>query len=118
MAIDNKPTPGKKYPGNLPGDENQPKNKPRFSIYWIYATAFVALIGYNIMHGMNSAGIETDKFDKWSFFEMVKHGDVDKIKTIRNKKIVRVYVKTDSLTKRPDYYKNIFKSGLPGCAYF
>ena len=109
MATDNKPTPGKKYPSNLPGDENQPKNKPRFSIYWIYATAFIALIGYNIMHGMNSAGIETDQL---KFTQMLKQGDVDKIKTIRNKKIVRVFLKSDSIIKKPAYYKNVFGTQL------
>ena len=60
MATDNKPSLGRKFiPNPAPGDENQPKNKPRFNIYWIYAIVFAALIGYNFLRGVSSNGIDT-----------------------------------------------------------
>jgi AFG3 family protein len=106
MATDNKPNPGRKFtPNNIPGDENQPKNnKPRFNIYWIYAILFAGLIGYNFLRGVNSNGIETNE---QAFKQMILQGDVDEYKVITNSKLVRVFVKTDSLNKKADFYKNL-----------
>src|SRR5258706_4881194 len=95
MATDNKPNTGKKFtPSNLPGDENQPKNKPRFNIYWIYAIAFAALIGYQFLRGAATNGVETNI---QAFKQMLLQGDVDEYKVITNNKQVRIYVKLDSL---------------------
>ncbi|MEJ7588651.1 MAG: ATP-dependent metallopeptidase FtsH/Yme1/Tma family protein, partial [Ferruginibacter sp.] len=102
MAEDKKlETNRKPNPNNIPptGDD-QSKNKNRFNIYWVYGLVFAAIVGYNLFNGTRSTGVETD----WvKFTEMVKNGDIEKIKTIRNKKIVRVYVKKDSLVKRQYY---------------
>jgi len=117
MASDTKsPGPGKKLnPNNIPtpGDENQNKNKFRPNIYWIYAIALATLIGYNFFRGVENAGVETDQL---KFTEQLKQGDVDKIKTIRNKKIVRVFLKPDSIAKKAAYYKNVFGSQYDGAA--
>lgn len=99
----------KKYgPGNPPpfggGDDNQPKNKARFNVYWIYAIAFAGIMAYSFYRSGSVAGVETDQI---KFTEFVKQGDVDKIKTIRNKKIVRVFLNKDSLNKKADYYKKV-----------
>ncbi len=106
----NQQDPNKKFgPGNPPpfGDDNQPKNKPRFNIYWIYAVAFAGIMAYSFYRSGSNAGLETDQI---KFTEFIKQGDVDKIKTIRNKKIVRVFLNKDSLTKKATYYKN----NIPG----
>lgn len=80
---------------------------PRFSIYWIYAAIAVVLIG---MQYLNS-GSDALKTDEKTFLEqMYAKGDVDKTIEIRNKLLVRVYIKPDSLKK--EYYRNKFK-GLP-----
>ncbi len=94
----------KPNPNNIPptGDDNQPKKKPRFNIYWIYGIAFAALIGYNFIRTGISAGVETDQI---KFQEMVKTGDVEKIKTIRNKKIVRVFLVKNALEKNAAFYE-------------
>ena len=108
MADMKSSNPGKKInPNNLPnsGNDNQPKNKFRFNIYWIYAIIFAGIIGFNFFRDVSTAGVQTDQL---KFTEMLKHGDVDKIKTIRNKKIVRVFLKQDSLVKRSTYYRTIF----------
>jgi cell division protease FtsH len=90
-------------PDNIPpkGDDPQ-KKKNRLNIYWIYGTFFVVIVGWQLFRNVSSAGVETDQ---QKFYEMVKMGDVEKIKTIRNKKIVRVFVNKDSLTAKASLYK-------------
>jgi AFG3 family protein len=107
MAEDKKTAGDKKNsPNNITpfGDDNSSKKKPKFNIYWIYGIAFAALIGYNFFRGVSSSGVETDQI---KFKQMVKNGDVEKIKTVRNKKIVRVFLIKDSLQRRADYYLKI-----------
>ena len=84
------------------GDDNEPKKKPRLNIYWIYGITFLILIGYTFFKGVPGGGVETDQL---KFTEMLKLGDVEKIKTIRNKKIVRVFLRKDALTRNADFYK-------------
>ncbi len=105
MAEDKKTVPKKKFnPDNIPpiGDDNQPKNKNRFNIYWVYGLVFAGILVYNFTRSFTSAGVETNQI---KFTELVKQGDVESIKTIRNKKIVRVFIKKDSLDKKTDVYK-------------
>ncbi len=107
MTDENRNQSDKKYnPNNIPpmGDDNSSKGRPKFNIYWIYAIVFAAIMGYSLYRGGTPAGVETDQL---RFTELVKMGDVDKIKTIRNKKIVRVYVNKDSILKKQDYYKKV-----------
>ena len=87
MSQDN----NRKYnPDNIPpkGDDPQ-KRKPRFNIYWVYGIIFLSIVGWNLYRGVTNAGIETDQ---QKFYAMVLQGDVTRIKTIRNKKIVRVFI--------------------------
>lgn len=86
-----------------PGDDSS-KIKNRFNIYWIYGLVFAAIVGYNLYRSGSSAGIEVNQIQ---FTEMVKQGDIEKITTIRNKKIVRVFVRKDSLTKKQSYYRSV-----------
>ncbi|MEO7768056.1 MAG: ATP-dependent zinc metalloprotease FtsH [Ferruginibacter sp.] len=96
----------KPNPNNTPpsGDDNQSKNKSRFNIYWVYGLVFAAIVGYNFVRSASSTGIETNQI---VFAELVKQGDVDKITTIRNKKIVRVFIKEDSLKNKQSFYRGI-----------
>ncbi len=88
-------------PENIPskGDDNK---KPRFNIYWVYGIIFLTIIAWNFFRTVSSAGIETDQ---QKFYAMVLQGDVVMMKTIRNKKIVRVFVNTDSLKAKVAFYK-------------
>jgi len=90
-------------PDNIPpkGDD---KKKPRFNVYWVYGIIFISIIGFQLFRGASSAGIETDQ---QKFYTMVLQGDVDKIKTIGNKQIVRVFIKKDSLTAKAGLYKQM-----------
>src|ERR687890_164887 len=99
-----KQTPRKINPNNVPGTDEDPKKRPRFSVYWIYGLLFAAIIGYNMFRTVNNSGVETNIE---AFKELAKQGDVNKIKVIRNKKIVRVSVSKDSISNKPGLYNNI-----------
>ena len=92
-------------PDNIPPKGDDPnKKKPRFSIYWIYGIIFLSIIGWNFFRTVSSAGIE---IDQQKFYAMVLQGDVVKMKTIRNKKIVRVFINKDSLNAKAGFYKQM-----------
>ncbi len=79
---------------NNKGPEDDPKKRPRLSIYWIYGIIFAAIIGYNWYRGTTSSGVEIKNIQ---FFTMLKQGDVDEIKTVGNKKIVRVSINPQAI---------------------
>ncbi len=105
---------GRKYgPENQPptGDDPQ-KKKTRFNVYWIYGIIFVAIVGYNLVRNVSERGIE---INQQNFYEILRNGDIDTdlakprqktgVVVIRNKKIVKVYIKKDSLIKKAALYK-------------
>ncbi len=96
------PQTNRKNPDNIPpvGDEPE-KKKNRFNIYWVYGIIFLTIIAYNLYRNVNSTGLQTDQ---QKFYEMVKQGDVEQIKTIRNQKLVRVFLYQDSVKKKANLY--------------
>jgi len=103
--------PKRKPNDNIPpmggGNEEPEKKKPGFNIYWIYGLIFLSVIAYSLFGSISSAGIETDQ---QTFYQMVRQGDVDTIKTIRNQKLVRVFVKKDSMIKKAALYKQLLNN--------
>lgn len=96
---------------NLPPTGNQHsedpgKKKNKFNIYWIYGIVLLLIISYNMLRSVSSTGIETDQL---KFYEMLQQGDVQEIKTIRNKKLVRVFLNIDSMKKKQSFYVNTLK---------
>ncbi|MEP6712634.1 MAG: ATP-dependent metallopeptidase FtsH/Yme1/Tma family protein, partial [Ferruginibacter sp.] len=89
-------------PDNVPPTGEDPQKKNKFNIYWIYGIIFLSIITYTYFGRTGGAGIETDQ---QKFYEMVKNGDVEKIKTIRNKKLVRVFLYADSLKNKAGFYR-------------
>ena len=89
------------------GDKS-PRRGPRFSIYWIYAIVAITLIAVNVFK-FNSPDILTTTEQDFKE-KMLKDGDVLKIDKVRNKELVRVYIKSESLSK--EYYKAQFKQPL------
>ena len=119
-----KPIPKRLNPlnSNNKGTEDDPKKRPRLSIYWIYAIIFAAIIGYNLYRGTGGSGYE---IENTQFFTMLKQGDVEQIKTVGNKKIVRVFINQQALDNKADFYRNVFgqdydavKKAPPPQAYF
>jgi AFG3 family protein len=86
------------------GGDGKPR-PPRFSIYWIYAIIAIVLIGTQYLRPGSDA-LKTTKKDFME--EMYAKGDVSKIVEVRNKLLVRVYIKPESL-KKP-YYTEQFKT--------
>lgn len=101
-----KQTQRKLNPNNLPGADEDPKRKPRFNVYWIYGLLFASIIAYNFFKNASSAGIESNIE---AFKDIVKEGDVDEIKIIRNKKIVRVFLNKDSIQRKEGFYNTVLK---------
>ncbi len=87
--------------------EDDPRKRTRVNIYWVYGIIFAGIIGYNLYRGTSNSGIE---IANTQFYQMVKQGDVDQIKTVGNKKIVRVFINQDSLKNKSSYYRQIFGS--------
>ncbi|RYY48333.1 MAG: ATP-dependent zinc metalloprotease FtsH [Chitinophagaceae bacterium] len=99
----------RKNPDNIPPMGDDPEKKKGLNIYWIYGIIFLSIISYTLFRGASSSGIETDQ---QKFYEMIKQGDVDTIKTIRNQKLVRVFLKRDSVIKKAALYKSYFNNDI------
>ncbi len=82
-----------------------PKKKSKFNIYWIYGIILVVLISYNLLRSVDVGGIVIT--NPGQFEEMLSNGDINTIKIIRNKKLVRVFITPDSLKLKAGYYKTI-----------
>ncbi|MEY3945999.1 MAG: hypothetical protein RJB03_705 [Bacteroidota bacterium] len=83
---------------NKEGGGNNPLPKtPKFSFYWIYVIAAVGLIGYQVLRGVSpdARNITELEFKQ----KMLSQNDVTKIEPVKNKGVVRVYIKKDSLSK-------------------
>ncbi len=92
-------------PGTPP-DGDDPKKKPRLSIYWVYGIIFAVIIGYNLYRGsMGGAGVEINDIN---FYTMLRRGDVDQIKTVGNKKLVRVFINPQKLDSDASYFQSVF----------
>ncbi len=91
--------------GNNKMPEDDPRKRTRLNIYWVYGIIFAGIIGYNLYRGTSNNGIE---IANTQFYQMVKQGDVDQIKTVGNKKIVRVFINQDSLKNKSSYYRQVF----------
>lgn len=95
----------KQNPFQRPGSGDGKPKTPRFSIYWIYAIIAIVLIGTQYLR----PGSDAIKSTKKDFMEeMYAKGDVARIVEVRNKLLVRVYLKPESLSK--PYYTDKFKA--------
>ncbi len=90
------------------GGDKTPRRGPRFSIYWIYALVAVVLIAYNVFN-FNKPDVQTTTEQEFKDV-MLKNGDVEKIDKVRNKELVRVYIKKESLNK--DFYRSKFREPI------
>jgi cell division protease FtsH len=94
-------------PNSTPGTpEEDPKKRPKLSIYWIYGIIFALIIGYNLYRSSSgSNGVEIKDTD---FYAMLQRGDIDQIKTVGNKKLVRVFVNSQKLDSDAGFLKPVF----------
>lgn len=103
--------PKKKQKINLPdmgGGNNNKRKTPWLNVYWIYGIIGVLLLSqYFIRYTPDLYTTSEQEFVE----NMLSKGDVSQIDKIKNKQVVRVYIKVDSLHK--PYYKEKFKAELP-----
>lgn len=98
MANEKKPS----FPGNF-GNNNKKNNNSGRNVYFIYMIIVMGIIAY--MWLWNPATTDNRAISEQVFkYEMLKNGDVAKIDQVKNKEIVRIYIKKDSLSK-PYYHK-------------
>ena len=102
---------------NKPGgpDEEKPKGKGRFNLYWIYGLILLGLLGLQFFSFDNVEEISQKQFEQ----QMLKEGDVKKLEVINGKE-VDVYLTEDALKKNEyeDVAKRRFGGGLnPGPHY-
>jgi cell division protease FtsH len=90
------------------GGGEPPKNKGKFNIYWIYGIIFLAIISYNLFRDVDTGGVE---IFQQQYHNMIEQGYVESITVIRNKKIVRVSVNPDILSKNREYFKAFVNNG-------
>ncbi|MEO6837371.1 MAG: ATP-dependent zinc metalloprotease FtsH [Ginsengibacter sp.] len=91
-------------PGGLPEDDPK-KQKPKGGIYWVYGILFALLIGFQFYRSASpSNGAEIKDTD---FFTMLRQGDVDQIKTVGNKKLVRVFINPQKLDSDASYFRGV-----------
>ncbi|HEX4371933.1 MAG TPA: AAA family ATPase, partial [Puia sp.] len=89
-------------------DDANPKKGPKFNIYWIWGIIALILIGVEFYGPLSQDVKQTDELEFRK--NMLAKGDVEKIETITNKGIVRVYIKKDSLQK--PFYEKFNKNGV------
>ncbi len=85
----------------VPGKKIIPK-PPKFNFMWIYGIIIVGILAVQFLTSNNSSHTITfQKFDN----EMLKPGDVEKIIAFKQEDLVvaEVYIKQDSLNKKPQY---------------
>lgn len=100
MANEKKPS----FPGNF-GKNNKKNNNNGRNVYFIYLLIIMGIIAY--MWLWNPTTSDNRSISEQVFkYEMLQNGDVAKIDQVKNKELVRVYIKKDSLSK--PYYSKFF----------
>ncbi|MGN6420295.1 MAG: ATP-dependent zinc metalloprotease FtsH [Pseudobacter sp.] len=90
-------------------DGNGQRKGPKFNIYWVWAIIFAVLVGFQLFGSLTP---DTKQINQLEFFKMLKQGDVDRVITVTNKNLVRVYLKKDSVGKHTKDLPNVSKANL------
>jgi len=92
----------------------EPKKKPGFNAYWIYAIIAVLLISFNLFQ-FSDKNIEIEESD---FYELAERGYVEKLNFVKNQEIGEIYLKPDSIDavkKLDEKYESLTKKdGISG----
>jgi cell division protease FtsH len=93
-----------KFPFSEKQDDKPQRKLPKFNIYWIYVIIIALLLGSTFLR----YNPESSKVSELEVRQhMLNKGDVDHFDLVKNKEVVRVYIKADSITK--PYYQERFK---------
>lgn len=86
------------------GDDKGGNKAPRFSIYWIYAMIAVVLLGYQFLN-FGGEALPTTEYEFRN--KMLADNAVERLDLVRNKELVRVYIKQSKLSE--PFYAEKFK---------
>jgi cell division protease FtsH len=80
---------------------------PKFNIYWIYGLIALSLLSARFFQ----MAPDVNTISHNEFVKLMTSGDIEKYVKIENKKVVRIYIKADSIQK--EFYVQKFKTKLP-----
>ena len=80
---------------------------PKFNIYWIYGLIALSLLSARFFQ----MAPDVNTISHNEFVKIMASGDVEKFVKVENKKVVRIYIKADSVQK--EFYVQKFKTKLP-----
>ncbi|MDE3235052.1 MAG: ATP-dependent zinc metalloprotease FtsH [Bacteroidota bacterium] len=97
-----------KFPfGDKNNDDKPLRRGPKFNIYWIYIIIFALLVASTFYKfSPESTRISEQEMKQ----DMLAKGYVERLDLVRNKELVRVYIKPDSIVK--PYFEQRFKQKL------
>lgn len=90
-----------------PDKSDSPRKGPKFSIYWIYVIIAAGLLLAQFYKG---APDTTKTWEQEFKQKMLLQGDVERLDLVKNKDLVRVYIKSDSIYKK--FYSDKLKTTL------
>jgi len=99
----------------LPNIPKKPQKGSKFNIFWVYAAIIIAIIAAQFLFTTDSGKeVKYDTFES----QMLLTGDVDRIVAYQTEDLVKaeVYIKKDSLDKKPQYkaYRSTSSLGMSG----
>jgi AFG3 family protein len=97
------------FPRFRPREDSGGNRKgPKFNIYWVWAIIFAVLVGFQLFGSFTP---EAKSINQLEFYDMLQAGDIEKIRTITNKNVVRVYIKQERVGKYADRLKQNWPGG-------
>jgi AFG3 family protein len=96
MSQDDSRQNDRNFPRFRPREDGSGNNRkgPKFNIYWVWAIIFAVLVGFQLFGSFSPDAKEINELE---FYKMLEAGDIEKLNTVTNKNIVRVYIKKDRL---------------------
>src|SRR5687768_5452421 len=95
MSQDDSRQNDRNFPRLRPRDDGSGQRKgPKFNIYWVWAIIFAVLVGFQLF---GSFAPDAKVINDIEFYKMLDKGDVEKLNTVTNKNIVRIFIKASKL---------------------
>jgi AFG3 family protein len=108
MSQDDSRQNDRNFPRFRPREDGSGNRKgPKFNIYWVWAIIFAVLVGFQLF---GSFSPDAKVINDIEFYEMLDAGDVEKLNTVTNKNVVRVFIRKDRLEK----YREKLQKNWPG----
>ena len=109
MSQDDSRQNDRNFPRFRPREDGSGGNRkgPKFNIYWVWAIIFAVLVGFQLF---GSFSPDAKVINDLEFYAMLDAGDVEKLNTVTNKNVVRIFIRKDRLEK----YREKLQKNWPG----